>query len=349
MESDITLRVENTIYGGWKAARIGLSMDAISGTFSLQVTDRWSEGTAPRPIRPGARCELAIGGETVIIGHVDAARPRYDAKIRGATVTGRDAAGDLVDCSAVNQPDEWSDRKLEQIVEAICEPFGIPVSAAVATGERFTKFKLQQGETAFSAIERLCRMRGVLAVSDGRGGVSLTRAGTARAAGALVNGPDGNVLEAEGDFDHRERYSSYTVKGWRQGSDAAWGAEVGAQGTAEDKAVARYRPLLIKAEGQIDTATAAARARWQSTVRAGKARRAVYSVQGWTHNSRLWRPNTLVAVRDSWLGIEGDMLIAAVRFRRDEQDGTRAEISVVHPKAYELIALPGDDSEEPGW
>ena len=100
--------------------------------------------------------------------------------------SGRDKAGDLIDCSAINAPGQWNNQKLEKIASAIAAPFGISVSAEVNTGEAFKKFSIEQGETAYEAIHRLCKLRAVLCISDRQGGLLLTAAGNSRAATALA-------------------------------------------------------------------------------------------------------------------------------------------------------------------
>ena len=121
----------------------------------------------------------------VITGYVDDVSPAYSATGHDVTVDGRDATsqGDLVDCSAIHQPGEWRvSGTLEAIVTILAKPFGIPVKAECDTGTAFRKFRIEEGETAFEAIERACRMRAVLAAGDGKGGLRIIRAGSGRAA-----------------------------------------------------------------------------------------------------------------------------------------------------------------------
>lgn len=348
MADDITLRVDGLIYGGWKRASVTRSIEQMAGTFALDVTDRWEEDSPARPIQPGQPCSVEVGAAAIIVGFVDDAAVRYDGESRQISIQGRDRAADLVDCSALHDPDEWNGQTLTRLVEILAAPFSIRVRADVPVGQPFGTFKLQPGETAFSAIERLCRARGVLPVSDGRGGLLLTRAGSRRAAAPLELGRDGNVMSAEGSFSKRDRHSLYVVRGSSQGSDQAWGPQLAAEGTARDAAVGRYRPLVIVAETQVDTGTAEARAAWEASTRAGRGVRSTYTVQGWSVGGRLWQPNSLTRVRDSILAIDQDMLIVGVRYELSEEAGTRTALTVVHPDAYKLIPLP-EETEEPGW
>jgi prophage tail gpP-like protein len=110
---------------------------------------------------------VAVGGQALIEGFVDAVEPSCDATSHGVRVSGRDSAGDLVDCSA--EPGEWHGQPLSQLVSAIGAPFGLRVSAETSLDAPFERFRIQEGETAWAAIERACQMRGVLCLSDGLG------------------------------------------------------------------------------------------------------------------------------------------------------------------------------------
>lgn len=345
---DLTLTVDGLDYGGWLSVEVARSIEAVAGTFRLGLTERWPGAPARRRIAAGARCSVAIDGETVISGHVDEVQPSFDEGQHGVSVAGRDAAGDLVDCSAIAGSGEWENARLAAIAADICRPFGIAVSAAADTGAAFKSFRIEEGETAWEAIERACRMRTVLAVSDGRGGIVLTRSAAGPAIGtALRDGPKGNMLSAQGRYSDKDRHSRYIVKGQRSGDDYLLPPDIAQpKGEAADPAVTRYRPLIVLAEDQGDGGDFGKRALWEARVRAARARQATIVVQGWRHASGLWAPNTVVRVSSDWLAIEADMTIAGVAFRKDE-GGTTSELTLMRPGAFEVQALP--EKEDLGW
>ena len=348
MSDDLTLTVGGRIHGGWTSVEVVRSMEALVGTFSLGVTERWPGQPRRREIAPGDACTVAIGGDIVITGWVDDVEPSYSADNHAVSIRGRDATGDLVDCSAVHEPGEWHDRKIEAIAADLCQPFGIEVSTETYTGKAFKDFRIEEGETVYEAIERACRQRGVLAVSDGAGGLVFTRADPdARVPGALKPGKDGNILAASGRYSNRDRHDSYTVKGQSAGGDGFFGKDA-AEPAAEavDLGIERHRPLVVIAEDQGDGDAFADRARWEANVRAGRSRAVTVTVQGWRHaGGDLWRPNTIVTIDDDWLAANGDMIVAAVKFTRSES-GSLAELTLAMPSAFKL--LPIAQAEEPG-
>jgi len=340
----VTLTVNGAVYGGWKEISISRSIETIAGAFELSVSERWPGQAGRRAIAAGASARVAIGGETVIAGYVDDVEVSHDAESHEIAVRGRDATGDLVDCSAPDEPGEWSGLTLDRIAAAIAGPFGIAVSAAADLGEPFGTFAVQPGETAFEAIERAARMRAVLPLSDGKGGLVLTRAGRARAGVTLT--PE-TILSARGTYGARDRHSRYTVKG-DSGDFGSWGGDAGAEasGTASDPGIRRHRPLTVIAEDLAEGISFADRALWEANIRAGRARRVSITLAGWRYGDRLWRPNELVRVENPALGVAAEMLIASVAFSLGPR-GSLTELGLVGARAFDL--LPVADKEEIGW
>ena len=336
---DVILQVGGRNYGGWKSVRITLGMEQIAGTFDLSVSERFPGQPQAWPILPGDECRVLVKGRPVITGYVDDVAPSYDRESHGVQVTGRDRTGDLVDCSAGHKSGEWHGATLERIAADICAPFGIKVVAAAATGKAFPRFALQEAESAFEALERAAKMRGVLLMSDGNGNLILTRAATGRVGTALVKGQ--NIERASGQFSHKDRYSRYIIKGQAPGSEYST-PEHNAQtkAVAEDKAVLRHRPLIILAEAG-DGATYADRAKWERNIRAGRASRVSCTVTGWEHADGLWLPNRLVRVRDDFLGVDGDLIIAQVVLSLDADAGSQTQLELCRREAFDLIELLG--------
>ena len=166
---EVALEIGGLGYTGWTEIVIERSIDAMVGGFDLTLSAKEKTGAEDWPIEDGAACRVLLGGEVLITGYVDVAARFIGPDNRGLQVRGRDKAADLVDCSAIHTPGSWSGQKLEAIARALAEPFGVPVEIVGDTGAAFGKFALQQGETVFSAIDRMARYRGLVAWSAGDG------------------------------------------------------------------------------------------------------------------------------------------------------------------------------------
>lgn len=333
---DVRLKVAGSEYGGWKRIRISRSIEQLAGSFDLAVSELWPGQDYERRILAGDACSVLVDGQALVTGYVDDVSIAHGSTRHEVGVSGRDATGDLVDCSAIKGSGQWASRTLEQIATELCKPFGIKVRAEVNTGKAFNGFALQEGETVFEALERMARIRAVLLTTDGTGALVITRAGSSRVSTSLVLGE--NILEATGTISMRERFSEYVLKGQAAGDDFASGEAVSqVKARSTDAAVKRYRPLVVVSEEQGDGVTLKDRARWEATFRAARGTDITITVQGWTHSGGLWTPNTIVHVNDKWMRLDDDLLIKGVKLLLDE-NGTRTELSLTRPDAFKLLA-----------
>lgn len=326
----LILEVDGRRYIGWKAVSVSRALEAAAGSFHLSVSDR-----AAWPIAPGAACRLILEGEQVLAGFVDLVSPRLTAGGHEVAVAGRDRTADLVDSSSLLEPGEWLDSGLARIAHEIAAPFGVSVAVEADAGEPFLAFGVQPGESAFEAIERAARLRGLLATTDGSGDLVLTRPSGELAAVALVEGE--NVLEAGATLDLSSRFGRYVVRGQHPGGELLGDELVTApQGEATDALAREERTLLVIAEGAVTPEQAAQRAAWEATVRAARSTRASVLVRGWAQRpgAGLWRPNLQVDVSVPTIGLEGRFLIAAATWSLSESSGTTTELELVRPDAY---------------
>lgn len=350
MADVLTLSVNRTRWGGWKSVRVMRSIEHLAGGFELTASERWPGQDEPFPLHPGDACTVSIGDDVVITGYIDEVDRSHDAQSREISVRGRDKTGDLVDCSAVQSGGEWINRSMEEIVSDLINPFSIGLLTLTDTGPRFPRFALETGETVFEAIDRMSRICGVLVTSNGTGDLVITRRGNERIGTALALGQ--NIVSARVATSMMDRFGTYIVKGDRalggtQGDSLNW-EDANRQGTVQDDRVKRYRPLIILAESQGDAANFETRAEWERSVRFARAARATITVQGWRHANDLWRPNKIAHVIDAKLGLDDDLLIAAVTLTLDE-NGRRTELSLTHPEAFDLIPLGLDVNADPLW
>lgn len=347
---DLRLTVNGMDYQGWKRATIERSIDTISGAFSLDVSDKWSAGSLPIEIKPGDECELLIGPSLVITGYVDKVSPSFDANVRSISVAGRDKSGDMVDCSAMNEPGSWENITLGKLAEKLATPFGVKIIDESEETEPFKLAKLQPGETPYEMIERYARQRGVLTISDGKGSVILKKPGKDRADVSLVQGV--NIKSATGSVDRSNRFNEYIVTGQSFGSDLSFGddaAHIDAKAT--DAEIRTIRRLKVLAANASDASNMKKVAEWEATIRAARSASITITVQGWeqTAGGRLWEPGELVELHSDWLqvGTPTDFLINAVTFTLDDNSGTLTELELVRPDAYE--SKPEVPEQEDMW
>lgn len=341
---EVGLVIAGSAYLGWTSVSIDRGIDSLVGSFTLELTSREATGAAEFPIAPGDACQIVLGGKVLITGYIDRRSRSLSADNRSLRVSGRDKACDLVDCSALNKPGSWRNVSLAQIARELAAPFGVSIDVSGDAAKPLARFALQQGETAWAAIERLARYRGLIAFSDGAGGVKIGNPDSGARLGRIREGD--NLVSIEEEDDQSEQFSDYVVKGQASGNEQHHGKAVAQiKGEARDAGVTRYRPLLIIGEEQSDKASLATRAAWEAKVRAGRANAITAVVPGWFAGSSsasgpVWEPGARADCDVPSHGLSGDRLIERVRLIRDGE-GTRSELTLVPPEAWAQLADAG--------
>lgn len=347
--SDIQLVVGETIYSGWKAMRVQRSIEQMSGAFALEVSERWPGQALSWPIEPGSACSVLLDSETVITGYVDSVERSMDARQHQILVSGRDKAADLVDCQALlpnGRTDDLRGQTLLQIAQIIAGHYGIRVEANVSLPRPFRRFSIGPTETAWECIARAAAQRAVLAISDGKGGLLITRAGAETEPCSLVEGK--NVLAAKLVRDDSRRYRWYIAiaQDVTDGSLDYYG-EQAAQPSAriEDPAIRSPRTLMFYAEDLADGISLKDRVLWERNTARGRGRYIEVRVQGWSTDRNLWQPNRMVQVHLPTLGIDGKLLVVAVDHALDAT-GSTTTLKLAPREAYDLLPQAEDDGAD---
>ncbi len=318
----LTLAVGGKVYEGWQKIRVTRGLDRFAADFDIEISERWTGRDEPWPILPFQPCTLAIGKDKVLTGYADCYAPSFDGENHRVRVTGRSKTQDLVDCKPeVLYPGQYNGYSLDALARAVCKPFGIGVVVQTDVGSSFIDASWE-GETAYAFLERLCRLRSVLACDDERGNLVLTSAGTVSVAGALVQGK--NILRGAATLTSK-RFSQYAIMA--QSGLALDGADVNPQviGTAKDPGVPRYRPTSEYAESAMDPQLAYDRAKWRALYNAARALEATITVQGWRDAAGdLWRINRQVRVKSPYLKLNRPLLIVGVEYGLEEIGRTTA-------------------------
>jgi len=374
----IRIEIDGQIYEQWIDATVTRDLKEFAGTFSFNCRDNhrslktfdWASEIPPVfQLRPGAKVRIFVHGELVLVGFIETVSPEIDANEARVAISGKDKAGDLIDCTALpDGPVEFNNVKLEEAAKRIAAPYGLKVRTEIDTGETFARYGVDLTETGLSALEKGARQRQALLLSDGVGGLVITRTGANRAPVDLTL--PGNVLSSSGTFTHQGRFSKTKVRGQgekgggtRDGTAAPLMASDGAlkpedrqagdgsatnmerAGTAatgewQDEEVNRYRPKvhLARTKGKKDDCQR--EAEWRSRTARGKAEELSYKVWGFKaglnekSEGRLWRVNEMVYVSDSYQLVERDMLISRVEFVESDE-GRITELTITSPETFD--------------
>lgn len=334
--SKVALKVNGREYEGWTDVSIVRTIEAVAGAFRVSASERRAGNQLPWPINPGDECTVLVDGFPVLVGHVEEQGVSYRAEDHSVSFSGRELTGDLVDCSVFGATSQYMNVPIRNILIEICAAFGIPVRVdfGIELPPPQFAFSLNPGESAFEAIDRLCRLAGVLPISDGMGALRITKIGSERALTPLVEGA--NIRDAEMRRDQKGLFNRYIVTGQHPGSDQFYGSGAASvYAEARDRSIRESRQIVIRGEAIMYPAIAQKRAEWESAVRAARAGQVKVTVQGWKQQSgQLWPVNGIVQVKAPRLGIDGPMLITEAQFGANDREGETTQLRLMRPDAY---------------
>lgn len=330
----LALLVNGRRYEGWRSVNVTRTIRAAAGSFDLEISDRWSGQEQPWPIVEEDSCRVEVEGQVVIDGWVGSRQQSISASARTFSVSGKDKAGVLVECSTLLT--RWSFRNATalDIARTVADQYGITVSLAPGIGSLTPSRKLvvNPGESAWDVIQRAAQTSGLLAISDGAGALRLARAGDSRAQ-TLVEGR--NILAASIDYQAADRFATYVVLAQNAGDDSSSGNALRIRAASRDEDVRRSdRVSVIRPQRRLTRAEARQYADWLARVNAARAESLTVTVQGWTQSSgELWPVNALCAIQAPSIGVDGEMLVAQARYSFSTA-GKLTELTLVRPDAF---------------
>lgn len=339
-DDSLTLTVNGRVYEGWTEAHVTRSLEQCASVFELEVTERWAGRDGSWQIKSFDTAVISLGADKVMTGYVEEYLPAYDGNTHSVRITGRSKTCDLVDCMPEIKGGQFNGYTIDKIARALCAPFGIEVVVEADVGAPMPDATIDKCETAHAFLEKLCRVRGILACDDADGRLVLTSVGTASASGALIEGQ--NIKTASGRLTANQRFQKYIVLSQAPLGYDGEDAHLDTIGTATDSGCPRYRRFAEMAETPGDAAIAALRARWRAARNYGQSTQATLGVQGWRQpDGTLWPVNQLVPVQSPMLAINRPLLIGAVTYSLGEE-GRLTTLTVMPPQAYQ----PAPDSKK---
>ena len=336
----LILKVDGQQYAGWKEVSIERGIEQIAGQLRVAVTDKWPNQVEPRPIVNGAKVEVLIGADLIMTGYVDKANPSFDERSTRFEVVARDVTADLADCSAQFKTGQWRNSTIKQIATDLISAYKIELvitpNAEKAATAKIGSFNIEEGETVFDCLDRLCKIKALMMWTVGDGKLIIGLPGQNKSEVGLEQGV--NLLRLTPELSQAERYSEYIVKG--QGRAVHGKKSHALKDTVKDTAITRHRPLIILAEDHNDGHTPHERAVHEQITRMGKGNRMSARVQGWRQKTggALWLPGLLVSVDSDYCRYHGELRIARVVYIKSENEGTVCDLELADAHAFDRLS-----------
>ena len=337
----IRLKSGGKTFDAFQEVVISKSMLTMSGQFALSTYDFYESNKKDWFLDMNSLCDVYINDERVCYGYLDDLHFDYGPGRISLAVKGRDFTQDLIDCEWNQNVNEWKKQTIRSIISNLCSPFNITVvvdaDAISNAGVIIDTFKMNEGEKVSDEILRLCKDYGILPICYGDGYLTLTNSSTTRKANdGLEMGK--NVHHGKFVQSNRERFSSYTVKGYGVGNDNKTPADyINPIGIFNDSTITRYRPFVNFTDGSTDSGKCINKAKWEASIRAGLSRAIFYVTRSWTQsNGRIWGINSEVRVKDKVFDIDETRLIYEVRYGYDRERGEYSIIGTVHKDTFKI-------------
>ena len=352
-DTSILLECNDSIFSGWETVTFSHSLDDLSRSFYLEINDE--SGGFDSDITEESECVLSAvdkEGSLPIDRYLSDRIELFsgigfdtDTSVEptgyGFSASGNGKLIDLVECSAIIKSSSWIKAKVSKIISDVCRPFGTKIDFSGLLNDRTIEtFSFNQGDTAFSIIERLCRFSGVIPFEESDGTLSFITAGdfTKKAEVPLEVGK--NIIRVGRSSSIRDRRSEILGKSVTSGKGKRWDKKtLQIAATATDSGVTRYRPMVMVAESKEDKAALQKRVNWEAQIRAGRSREYTVEVADIFQRNAgkpvgLWEVGMLVdLIVEKW-NLSEKLLISGLDFNMSNS-GRRTTLTLRNPNTYQ--------------
>lgn len=342
MRNDVvSVLVDGTLHDTW--TRYEIDSDLLIPADAWRVDLALPHGELPPVVQPGASAEVRLGDDTVMRGMIDDVADDIDKHARRLTLTGRDGAAVLVDCSAP----VFVARQigLAEIMANIVKPLGIARTRIDADATRIRdKVNVEPGDTAWDALVHAAEANGLWPwfEPDGTlvvGGPDYSRSPVARLV-MNYDDPKNNLLRLARTRSVAEWHSEYTVLGQAHGTMVENGRHA-IKSVVKDTGIAVYRPRVVVDCDADSVAATTARGRKLLSDSRLKGFTLTATVRGHrTADGVLWQPGQRVEVKSTPQGIEGIFFLMARKFEGGRGVGAVTTLTLKEDGVWVLDAHP---------
>lgn len=352
---NVELLVAGKVHGDWSSYEI--DSDLLVPADAWHVTLGMTDGKMPPDVAAGAPVVVKIGGETVMTGRVDEISHQVGKTSHTFTMSGRDQAAVLVDCSAPVFVARMA--SLNEIVAKIVRALGITKIRIDADATRMReKINIEPGDSAWDALAHAAEANGLWPWFDPDG--TLVIGGpdySAPVVATLVlrkSGKGNNVLSLAKQESVHGRYSEVTVLGQTHGTDLEQGKHA-LRATAKDDGVSWHRPKIVM-DSEADN-YAVCRDRARKTISDSRLNGLTLSAvvqghrivaPGLDADGKLWKPGQRVHVFSEPHEINGVFFLMARKFTRSRMDGKRTALTLKEDGMWVTNAHPHKNKHRRG-
>ncbi|WP_404991321.1 phage baseplate assembly protein [Cupriavidus pauculus] len=337
----VSLLIGGKVHGTW--TRYEIDSDLLIPADAWQVGLGLPQGEFPPIVEEGALVEVRIGRDTVLTGRIDDIAHEVSKESNDLTISGRDGAAVLVDCSSPIFTAKMA--SLAEIVANVVKPLGITkIRVDADRTSTSDKVNVEPGDAAWDTLVHAAEANGLWPwfEPDGTlvvGGPDYTKPPVA----SLImkrSGEGNNLLKLGYTRSMADRYSEVTVLGQSHGTSVEAGKNA-IRATVRDEGVALYRPKVVIDHDADNRQTAQSRARKIISDSRLKGRTLSAKVKGHrTSDGMLWAPGQRIHVISEPHRIDAIYFLMARRFVGGRGEGKVTMMTLKEDGVWVLDAHP---------
>jgi prophage tail gpP-like protein len=355
--SRVTVSIDGKTFDKWKSITINRTIGSICGTFSM--TAFYDYKSNEKPFTLSGKTVITYEGTTVMTGYIDGVNTSIGNNGMNVEISGRDVTCDIIDCSIGNDKEKTEFLKIPvlDIILKLIEDYNLFLISTADDAKILKEMDKKQSpdEKVSDVIIAICKKVGILPLTSEKGALLLEDKAEGAMGSGLKLGNGGNILEANHQSSHVERYKKITVLD--NNSNETQDLSVSGGSSAVDGVVlnedqsmgSRNRVLTTISENQSAAVPddLEKEANWKMAMSRASLSKISAKVQGWkTIGGELWKINRTVDCDLSFLGLpKSTMLIKSLTFDISES-GSFTNFELIHEDAYEDKTFTTDDSEK---
>jgi len=344
---DVTLHIGGKAHAGWQSYDVESSLMIAADAWKVSLATADLE--VPAAVQPGADVQLKVGADTVLRGALDSWEHEVSKAGHRLSLTGRDGAGVLIDCSAPIFTTQHL--TLDQVLTKIVRPLGITrIRVDADTKLLRDRINTEPGDTAWDMLRRAAEANGLWPwfEPDGTLVIGGPDYSTAPVASLTVRRDGSNVLSLAESRSIVPRFSEVTVYGQSHAVGELTGRN-NIRATVKDTGVTVYRPKIVCDQEATNTAIAKARAnKLISDARVNGYELRAELVGHRTEGGALWAAGQRVNVESEPHGLNGVYFVMSRRFTSNKQRGQITQLSLREDGVWALYAHPSKHKHRKG-
>jgi prophage tail gpP-like protein len=335
-------------YSTWETVEVHKSASDVIDHCMLTVSEpsTGGAGLAALKLAPGDSAAVTLGGAKAINGTVYLRQAAADDKTHAVQIGIASRSQIILRTSVDGTPGQYLNQNIQQIGSAVFGKVGVGfkiIGSPSGANTIFARVSETIGQTRFSFIENLCRMRNLHLIDDGQGGINAFR-GSQGSVAPLQEGV--NILKSRLLLKADEYVENLTglAQMFKQGAP---GAQVKATATTNNPVgAAMGGNYSFPIENAGDKATVQMRVNHQADQVNYETVDGVITVQGWFLSAGdLWMNHVPadVTVNSPMLipGGSAEFIIKEVIHRQSSTEGTTTDILITNENGLGSESLKG--------